>query len=127
MSIQKICEWCGKPFIAPKSTTKYCSKGCKDKAITVSKQIILTECEQTKSSNFVKSTSPTRKEFLSPKDLAQLLGVSRTTIYRYIQDGLIPVLQLPGKTLVRRRDLDALFENAPEYTKRAYHKKSKED
>lgn len=28
MEIRKICQWCGKPFIAQKTTTCYCSHQC---------------------------------------------------------------------------------------------------
>jgi len=127
MSNQKICEWCGKPFIAQKNGTKYCSKDCENEAIIASKEIVLAEGKLPKLPVSDEISAIYEKEFLSPKDLAKLLEVSKTTIYRYIQDGLIPALQLPGRTRIRRKDLDALFDNAPEYTKRVYHKKSKED
>ena len=28
MEVRKICQWCGKPFIAKKTTTCYCSHQC---------------------------------------------------------------------------------------------------
>ena len=28
MEVRKICQWCGKPFIAQKTTTCYCSHQC---------------------------------------------------------------------------------------------------
>ncbi len=28
MQVRKICQWCGKPFIAQKTTTCYCSHQC---------------------------------------------------------------------------------------------------
>ncbi len=28
MEVKKICQWCGKPFIAQKTTTCYCSPQC---------------------------------------------------------------------------------------------------
>ncbi len=28
MEVKRICQWCGKPFIAQKTTTCYCSHQC---------------------------------------------------------------------------------------------------
>ena len=28
MEVKRICQWCGKPFIAKKTTTCYCSPQC---------------------------------------------------------------------------------------------------
>ncbi|MBE5687376.1 MAG: DNA-binding protein, partial [Alistipes sp.] len=28
MEVKRICQWCGKPFIAQKTTTCYCSPQC---------------------------------------------------------------------------------------------------
>ncbi len=28
MEVKRICQWCGKPFIAQKTTTNYCSPQC---------------------------------------------------------------------------------------------------
>ena len=30
MEVKRICQWCGKPFIAQKTTTNYCSHQCSD-------------------------------------------------------------------------------------------------
>lgn len=49
------------------------------------------------------------KTHLTPKELAELLGVSKATVYRFISEGRIKTLQLPGKTLIRRSDVNELF------------------
>ena len=28
MEVKRICQWCGKPFMAKKTTTNYCSPQC---------------------------------------------------------------------------------------------------
>jgi len=127
MRIKKNCEWCGEPFIAQTSTTKYCSKGCEDRAITASKQPVSADGETSNAPDSIDYSALATKEYLTPTELAQLLQLGRSTIYRYIQDGIIPALQLPGKTLVWRKALEALFDNAPAYTKRTYHRKTKKD
>lgn len=52
-------------------------------------------------------------EWLSPKDAAELLGVSPATLNRYASAGRIACLELPsGHRRYRRADLDALFKAA---------------
>jgi excisionase family DNA binding protein len=50
------------------------------------------------------------REFLDAAQLAQLLGVSRRTAYRWIHDGEVPSARVGGVRRVRRSDLDALFD-----------------
>ena len=48
------------------------------------------------------------KEFLSPTETAQLLGMSRATLYRYLLNGFIPAVQFKGKTKIRRSSLEKM-------------------
>lgn len=59
-----------------------------------------------------------QKPFLSPREAAKLLGVGKTTIYRYMAQGYFKVFRSPAKTIIRRTDLEAMFDNAPAYVKR---------
>ena len=43
------------------------------------------------------------------------MGVSRFTVSRYLQDNLLSGVKLRGKTFLRRKDLEGLFDNATEY------------
>jgi excisionase family DNA binding protein len=69
-----------------------------------------------------KSSEPIKdlqqKEFFTPTEAAKLLGISRATIYRYIADNIIKVVQFKRKTLIRKKDIESLFENSPSYNKR---------
>ncbi len=58
------------------------------------------------------------KEFYIPPETVKLLGISRANIYRYMADNIIKAVQFRGKTLVSRKDIELLFENATEYKKR---------
>ena len=60
----------------------------------------------------------TQKEYISPTEAATLLGISRATLYRYLQNNQIPSLQLIGKTIIRRSDIDMLFDTADCYKAR---------
>lgn len=54
-------------------------------------------------------------EIMSPRLAGQYLGVHFTTIYRYMRAGVLKAAQLPGKTLVRKSDLDSLFVSSDGY------------
>lgn len=55
------------------------------------------------------------KLYLSPAEAATLLGISRATIYRHMAVGIIRALQLRGRTIIRKSDIEKMFDNAPDY------------
>ena len=118
IEIKKKCKWCGQIFIARKTSTNYCSHKCNNAAY---KKRIRQERIATYQKEFsIKTEEPSieNKEFYTPPEAAKLLGISRASIYRYMADNIIKVVQFRGKTLVRRKDIELLFENAAEYKKR---------
>ena len=60
------------------------------------------------------------KLYLSPAETATLLGISRATIYRHMATGIIRALQLRGRTIIRKSDIEKMFDDAPGYKKRSY-------
>ena len=119
MDLKKRCQWCGKYFIAHKMTTLYCSSSCIDKAYKAKKkQQIKEQVEEEQQSKLPIVGSIGQKPFLSPQEAACLLGVSLPTIYRYMAQGLFKALRTPARTIIRRNDLEAWFDNAPAYIKR---------
>ena len=118
-----ISNGAGNHFIAHKMTTLYCSSSCVNKAYKAKKkQMMKEEVEQEQHSKLPIVESLGDKPYLSPMEAAKLLGVGKTTIYRYMAQGQFKVLRLPAKTLVRRIDLEAMFDNAPAYVKRNNHR-----
>ena len=112
IEIKKKCKWCGQIFIARKTSTNYCSHKCNNAAY---KERIRQERIATYQKEFsIKTEEPSieNKEFYTPPDAAKLLGISRASIYRYMADNIIKVVQFRGKTLVRRKDIELLFEIA---------------
>ena len=67
------------------------------------------------------------KEFLTPTEGASLLGLSRATFYRYMSNGTIKAVQLRGKTIVRRKDIERLFDNPPAYQSHSEKKQEKRE
>ena len=65
------------------------------------------------------------KQFLSPLEAAELLGVCRSTIYNYLGLQELKAKQFRGKTIIRRSDIEKLFDDAPSYKKRGSIQKGK--
>lgn len=118
IEIQKKCKWCGQIFIARKTSTKYCSHKCNNAAYKerIRQERIATY--QKEISINTEEISIENKEFYTPPEVAKLLGISRASIYRYMAENMIKAVQFKGKTLIRRKDIELLFENAAEYKKR---------
>ena len=98
IEIKKKCKWCGQIFIARKTSTNYCSHKCNNAAY---KKRIRQERIATYQKEFsIKTEEPSieNKEFYTPPEAAKLLGISRASIYRYMADNIIKVVQFRGKT-----------------------------
>ena len=111
IDIQKRCKWCNAVFTAHKTTTEYCSHRCANLAYKdrVRKQRI--ESLQHELGKSIK-TPPNlnNKEYLTPSEVAELLNIGRTSIYRYIRNGVIKVIRFERKTLVRRADIEDMTD-----------------
>lgn len=124
IQIQKKCEWCGKEFTAYRCSTRFCSKQCTAYAYKTKcrKEKVQAFQNELASSEREKQTSKfSSKEYLTPNEVAQLFGVDRVTIYRYLWNGSLSCIQFKGKTLIRKQDIDKLFDTPNPYQKR--HKK----
>ncbi len=51
------------------------------------------------------------KPFLDVKELGQILGISRATIYRMISNGDIPIVKMGGRTKFRQDDITRIFQS----------------
>lgn len=110
IKVERICEWCGKKFIAQTTVTRFCSKRCSErsykerfrqKKMTVSNQETATNAANQKWRD---------KDFLTPTQAAELLGIGRMSIYRYIRAGKIKVVRFERKTLISKTDIQAMFD-----------------
>ena len=121
IEISKKCEWCGNVFIARKSSTSYCSHRCSNLAYKekIRQQRLnalkdeLSIKERTKQNAEFKD-----KEYLFPIEAARLLGISKATIYRYLEENMIISVRFKGKTFIRKYDIQKLFDNPIPYKKR---------
>ena len=110
IDIQKRCKWCNAVFTAHKTTTEYCSHRCANLAYKdrVRKQRL--ESLQHELGKSIKTPPNLNKEYLTPSEVAELLNIGRTSIYRYIRNGTIKVIRFERKTLVRRADIEDMTD-----------------
>ena len=108
MEVQRKCQWCGKPFIAHTMVTRYCSKSCNEKAYKEKKRKQrLQEYEERQNEPPMQEVGIVgSKLYLSPAEAATLLGISRATIYRHMAVGIIRALQLRGRTIISKSDIE---------------------
>lgn len=115
MYYTKTCEHCGKQFTAQKSCTRFCSKYCADAA---NKERLRKWTQGINQASDDERTRIRAPEIMGPKAMADYFSISPRTVYRYLESGLVKALQLPGKTLIRKSDIDHLFDEAEPYKKR---------
>lgn len=101
--IERICEFCGKTFIAKTCKTRFCCKACNDKYY---KELIRSdrynavtkEVKEEKKKRIRLAVDELEviqaREFISLKQLAIYLGVSRKSIYTYMRIYKIPFSQI---------------------------------
>lgn len=127
MYYQKTCEYCGKQFTAQKSTTRFCSKACADRANKERiRRMTQTVVEASDKIESIK-TNRSFADILSPRTLALYLNVSLRTAYRYLEKGMFPAVTTNKKTFIRRSDVDKVFDSAPPYRKRKSDGKEEKD
>lgn len=110
-------------------TTIYCSPSCNNKDYKQKireKQIAEYQSKNPDTIPVIKKSPLDDKQFLTPREAAKVLGVGKSTIYRELASGLIKAIQLKGKTLIRRKDIESLFDNAPEYKSHSLEPKTKQ-
>lgn len=124
MEIQKRCKYCGKLFIAHTLATQYCSRQCngKDYKRKMREKEISDYLESNPQDVPAEVSSQKsvleQKRFLTPREAAAYLGIGKSSVYRELASGLIKAVQMKGKTLIRRKDIDGLFDRAKEYQTR---------
>ena len=113
--VKKVCQFCGKEFIAHKLNTMYCSHQCSQRSYKVRLREQKLE-KVLQKENLPPVTSTTlKKEYLSCDDVADLMGVSSTTVYRYCITGKIKCIKMNRKIFIRKEDIDALFQTDMPY------------
>ena len=114
--IPKTCKHCGNAFTARTTVTQYCGNPCAKKAYKARKRkekIQATLNADMKQKNEVvevqNPNAVNNKDFLSVTEASQLIGVSRWTIQRMIQQGRLKAVPFGRKRIVARWQIENLF------------------
>lgn len=111
--IQRICEYCKNDFIAKTTVTKYCSSTCSKRSYKARKRAekihqSITETKQIKNQPIEELKG---REFLTVTQVSKLIGCSRQNIYKLINSNKLKATNiLEKKTIIKRSDLDKLFD-----------------
>jgi excisionase family DNA binding protein len=110
--VKRICEQCGNEFEARTTVTKTCSDTCAKRAYKARQRTakVTVSNEQTRRIIAKPIIDIRAKEHLNIADTSKLLGVSRWTIWRAIGSGNLHAVKLGRRTLIRRSDIERLFE-----------------
>lgn len=110
--VPKVCEHCGKPFMAKTTTTHFCSKVCNQQNIKARKKkeeekkrdkILL---EQERKTYIDIQTRP----YITVSEASKLFGISQDTIRRLIRKGMIRGKNLGIRlTWVDRESLEKFY------------------
>ncbi len=119
LQIPKVCQHCGKSFVARTTVTKYCGDTCakraykkrkRDEKIKAALVETQSEIQGLQTSQSVQTSTLHSKEFLSVQEVANLIGASRWTIQRMIQREQIKAAKFGRRTIIARTEIDNLFK-----------------
>ena len=114
LPLKKFCAHCGEVFTAYKQTTMFCSSACAKKyriRQTLEERATRVTAESRQQDAQRKESEFAGKDVMRVKDVCDYLSLSRATIYRYMEKGIIKPLVLPGVLLFRKYSLDQLFKD----------------
>jgi excisionase family DNA binding protein len=113
IKVKRICQHCSKEFTARTTVTKYCSLKCGQRAYKARKraekiQAVTTQTTRIKQQPIEQLKA---KEFLSINEVCQLVGISRRTVYRMIEQGELNKIKIGSRTLIKRSALNRLLSS----------------
>ena len=119
LKIKRICAWCGKVSLSPKNNNSSCSKQCanaliKRRSVTKQSKPTINSWRRRLMKSLLKESKTSHFSAQLPR-LPIYLGVTRPTVYGYIKRGELKVTRLGFKYLLKKEDIDELFNNPTEF------------
>ena len=101
---------CRSKFTAKTTVTQFCSDNCAKRNYKKRKREgkILNAIDRDRQANPFNPIVK-QKDFLSVEETCQLVGASRWTIYRLIDNGKLKAGKLGRRTIIKRTEIDNLF------------------
>ena len=113
MEVKRICQWCGKPFIAQKTTICYCSPQCSKRGYKHRMMERKMELRHMQEMQKLRS-SLEKQEYFTFSQAARLMGVSREYIYKLVKEEKLRASRLSGKmSLIRKADIELMLKSKP--------------
>ena len=113
IEVKRICQHCSKEFTARTTLTKYCSDKCSKAAYKARKRAEKVNRSNTETTRIKQQPIEDikAKEYLNINEVCKLIGISRRTVYRLIEQGDIKKIKIGSRTLIKRSALKRLLEN----------------
>ena len=113
MEVKRICQWCGKPFIAKKTTTNYCSHQCASQGNKHRMRERRLELRELQDLIEVKSKLD-HQDYFTFAQAAQLMGVSRQYIYKLVKEDKLRASRISARmSIIRRADIELMLKTRP--------------
>jgi excisionase family DNA binding protein len=111
IEITRICQFCANEFTARTTVTKYCSHRCASMAYKARQRgnDIVRSNQETTETISAPIIELQAKDFLSVSDASELLGLSRWTLSRAINDGRLNIVRFGKRIVIKRTEIDRLF------------------
>ncbi|MDN5284998.1 MAG: DNA-binding protein [Mucilaginibacter sp.] len=111
--LNRICEECNKLFIAQTTVTRFCSKACNGKNHKRKIKLLKIGASDQETKKII--DRPKRelngRVYLSIQDTCTLLNISRTSLWRLVNQEVIKAYNLGGRKIIKRAEIDKLFTN----------------
>ena len=118
IEIRRICAWCKQEFIAHKTTTTCCSHRCANLLYKQKKREASIKANNQVVEKVIKEKPIAKirdKPILTITEAATYIGVTRPTLYGYLKRGELKATRLGYKFLLKKEDIDNLFNKSIEF------------
>lgn len=117
--MSKVCQHCGKEFIARRTTTRFCSRYCACAENKAKKRALrlknIEEINPTDKPQPESTPTINNKEILSVTEAAEYMGIGKSTVHRYCVENKLRCVKINRKIFIRKQDIHAVFDTAKDY------------
>ena len=113
MEVKRICQWCGKPFMAKKTTPNYCSPQCSKRGYKHRMKERRMELREIQEMLELKRKLESQ-EYFTFSQVSRLMGVSRQYVYKLVKEDKLRASRLSSRmSLIRRGDIELMLKTKP--------------
>ena len=107
----KICEFCGKEFSALRITSRFCNVKCNSKAINEQRRLETVKKHNKKAdrTRIRKPRKAPNPEYFSISATADVLNISRPTVYKMIETGQLKAIRITDRVVrIKKSDIEQI-------------------